>query len=58
MPLSMAEPILRRADKSHLSLFGYSQRKAPSNGPMPKAVVFGPREYGGIGLRHLYIEQG
>jgi hypothetical protein len=24
----------------------------------PKAVVFGPREYVGIGLRHLYIEQG
>jgi hypothetical protein len=28
------------------------------NRNMPKAVVFGPREYGGIGLRHLYIEEG
>jgi hypothetical protein len=28
------------------------------NRNIPKAVVFGPREYGGIGLRHLYIEQG
>jgi hypothetical protein len=28
------------------------------NRNMTKAMVFGPREYGGIGLRHLYIEQG
>ena len=28
------------------------------NAHMPRAVVFGPTKYGGIGLRHLFIEFG
>jgi hypothetical protein len=34
-----------------LSRMGY-------NSHMPRAVVFGPAKYGGLGLRHLYTEQG
>jgi hypothetical protein len=28
------------------------------NGNMPKEVVFDPKALGGIGIRHLYVEQG
>ena len=47
----IAEKIQSAPTMATLQSLGY-------NSHMPRAVVFGPKKYGGIGLRHLFIEFG
>ena len=51
MTLRDAEKVQGATIQALLAAFGY-------NPGMPRAVVFGPTESGGLGLRHLFAEQG
>ena len=51
LTLRDAEKVQGTTIQALLAAFGY-------NPGMPRAVVFGPTESGGLGLRHLFAEQG
>jgi hypothetical protein len=51
IPESQLAPIQNRSTRRFLNAFGYCKNT-------PKAVVYGPQEYGGIGCRSFYDEQG
>jgi hypothetical protein len=48
---SQAEFIQCKATSVWLSALGYNRNT-------PRAVVYGPKEFGGLGFRHLHTEQG
>jgi hypothetical protein len=51
LPPALLTKIQAPAIRTFLPKCGYNRN-------MPRVVVFGPQEYGGIEFRHLYVEQG
>jgi hypothetical protein len=56
-PLSMVHFTQNNATRFKASYSAQHYRTWATPGPLPRAIVFGPAELGGIGLHEHYIEQ-